>query len=293
MGTQACSSAILPKFFNPSILKFQFMTIFSLIRRWLEVPVRFRTLFWGFVSNEIRGRFAGSIGGFVWSLLTPLANLFIYIFVFSVVLQVRLKPMETGTDSFAVFFLSGMLPWLAFSEALNGSTTLFLGRANLITKVAFPLELLPLTGVIVPYFLNGLGFVMYLVYLLLKGYAHMGWFWLPLVIAVHMAFTLGLVILISSLTVFLRDIQQFIGIAISLWFFMTPIIYPLTMVPEGFRWIIRLNPMYPFIDLYHQVLLQGCVSYAMLGYAMGLSAILFTGAILFFERSKYAFADVL
>ncbi len=269
------------------------MTILSLIRRWLEVPVRFRTLFWGFVSNEIRGRFAGSIGGFVWSLLTPLANLLIYIFVFSVVLKIRLKPMETGTDSFAVFFLAGMLPWLAFSEALNSSTDLFLGRANLITKVAFPLELLPLTGVIVPFFLNGLGFVMYIVYLIFKGYAHVGWFWLPVVVAVHMVFTLGLIILVSSLSVFLRDIKQFIGIVLSLWFFLTPIIYPLSMVPEKFRLMIKLNPMYPFIDLYHQVLLQGTVSWVMLGYIIGLSAILFVGAILFFERSKHAFADVL
>lgn len=269
------------------------MTIFSLIRRWVEVPFRFRTLFWGFISNDIRGRFAGSMGGFVWSLLTPLANLIIYIFVFSVVLQIRLKPMETGTDSFAVFFLSGMLPWLAFSEALNGSADLFLGRAHMITKVAFPLELLPLTGVMVPFFLNGLGFLMFLGYLALNGYLHVGWFWLPLVIGVHMAFTLGLVILVSSLTVFLRDIKQFIGILISLWFFLTPIIYPLSMVPETYRWMIMLNPMYPFIELYHQVLLQGTMAWPMLGHAVGLSLILVSGAILFFERSKHAFADVL
>ncbi len=269
------------------------MKIFSLIRQWFEIPFRFRTLFWGFMRNEIRGRFAGSIGGFAWSLLTPLANLLIYIFVFSVILKIRLKPMETGTDSFAVFFLAGMLPWLAFSEALSSSTDLFAGKANLITKVAFPLELLPLTGVIVPFFLNGLGFVMFLGYLIFKGYAHFGWLWLPVVIVVHMAFTLGLTILISSLTVFLRDIKQFIGVALSLWFFLTPIIYPLNMVPEKWRWVIKLNPMYPFIDLYHQVLLQGAVSWGMLGYIMGLAALVFVGGILFFERSKYAFADVL
>jgi lipopolysaccharide transport system permease protein len=269
------------------------MNILRHIRRWIEVPFRFRTLFWGFVSNDIRGRFAGSVGGFMWSLLTPLANLLIYIFVFSVVLDLRLKPMETGTDSFAVFFLAGMLPWLAFSEALNSSTDLFLGRANLITKVAFPLELLPLTGLVVPFFFNGLGFVMYLAYLVWKGYAHVGWCWLPVVIGVHMVFTLGLITLISSLTVFLRDIKQFVGIFISLWFFLTPIIYPLSMVPEQYRWMITLNPMYPFIDLYHQVLLQGSVSYPMLGSGMALATLIFVGGMLVFERSRYAFADVL
>jgi lipopolysaccharide transport system permease protein len=269
------------------------MTIFSLVRRWFEVPIRFRTLFWGFVQNDIRGRFAGSIGGFVWSLITPMANLLIYIFVFSVVLQMRLKPTETGTDSFAVFFLAGMLPWLAFSEALNGSTDLFLGRANLITKVAFPLELLPLTGVIVPFFLNGLGFIMYLGYLVLKGYAHVGWLWLPVVIAVHMAFTLGLIILISSLSVFVRDIKQFIGIVISLWFFLTPIIYPVNMVPENYRWMITLNPMYPFIELYRRILLQHILSWDMLGFAAVLAVVVLVGSLFFFSRAKYAFADVL
>jgi len=269
------------------------MNIFSLIRRWVEVPFRFRTLFWGFVSNEIRGRFAGSIGGFVWSLVTPLANLLIYIFVFSVVLKIRLKPMETGTDSFAVFFLAGMLPWLAFSEALGSSTDLFVGRANLITKVAFPLEVLPLTGVIVPFFLNGLGFVMYLGYLGFNGYAHFAWLWLPVIIAVHMVFTLGLVILVSSLSVFLRDIKQFIGVALSLWFFLTPIIYPLSMVPEKFRWMIKLNPMYPFIELYHQILLRHCISWEPLVYAICAAAFFLGCAIIFFERSRRAFADVL
>ena len=269
------------------------MNIFSLIRRWVEVPFRFRTLFWGFVSNEIRGRFAGSMGGFVWSLLTPLANLIIYIFVFSVVLKIRLKPMETGTDSFAVYFLAGMLPWLAFSEALSNATGIFLSRANLITKVAFPLEVLPLTGVIVPFFLNGLGFVMYLGYLIFKGYAHFGWLWLPVVIVVHIAFTLGLTILISSLTVFLRDIKQFIGTVITLWFFLTPIIYPLGMVPEKFRWMMKLNPMYPFIELYHQVLLRHFISWELLVYAICVGAFFLGLAIVFFERSKRAFADVL
>jgi len=269
------------------------MNVLWQIRRWIEVPFRFRTLFWGFVNNEIRVRFAGSIGGLAWSLLTPLANLLIYIFVFSVVLKIRLKPMETGTDSFAVFFLAGMLPWLAFSEALGSSTDLFLGRASLITKVAFPLEVIPLTGLVVPFFLNGLGFVMYLGYLMFKGYVHSGWIWLPVVIVVHMVFTLGLIILVSSLSVFLRDIRQFIGIVLSLWFFMTPIIYPLSMVPEKWRWMMKLNPMYPFIDLYHKVLLQGSISWSMLGYTIGLSAVFFVSAILFFERSKHAFADVL
>jgi lipopolysaccharide transport system permease protein len=269
------------------------MNLIRLVKRWCTVPLRYRTLFWGFVTNEIRGRFAGSIGGVLWSLVTPLANLLIYIFVFSLVLRVRLKPMETGTDSFAVFFLAGLLPWGAFSEALGGASDLFLERAGLITKVAFPLEILPMIGVVIPFLLHGVGFIMYLAYLSFEGYVHAVWLWLPLIVFIHMIFTLGMTILISGLSVFLRDLKHFMGTALSLWFFATPIIYPLSMVPETFRWIIRLNPMYPFIELYRRVLLQHTLSWEMLGCAGGLSIMVFFGGVLFFSRAKYAFADVL
>lgn len=269
------------------------MNPFALIIRWAVVPFRFKALFWGFINNEIRGRFAGSMGGFLWSLLTPLANLLIYIFVFSLVLKIRLKPMETGTDSFAIFFLAGLLPWGAFSETLNGASDLFLERAALITKVAFPLEILPMIGVIVPFLLHGLGFVMYLGYLALQGYLHMLWLWLPVIIFFHMLFALGMVALISSLSVFLRDIKHFMGTVLSLWFFATPIIYPLSMVPPPFRFFIKLNPMYPFITLYRRILLQHTFSWEMLGVAGGIALLMFAGGVLFFGRAKYAFADVL
>jgi lipopolysaccharide transport system permease protein len=267
--------------------------IIPIMKRWIEVPFRFRTLFRGFVSNEIRGRFAGSMGGFLWSILTPLATLLIYIFVFSTVFQIRLKPVETGTDSFVVFFLAGILPWAAFSEAVGNATNIFLGKADLITKVAFPLEVLPIAGVVVPFFLNGFGFVMFLGYLVFKGCFQVRWLWLPVVVSAHMVFTLGLVTLIGSLCVFLRDIKQFIGITLTLWFFMTPILYPSSMVPEKLRWIIKVNPMSPFIELYHQVLLQGNFSWGLLGHAIGLAILFFIVGIVFFGRSKYAFADVL
>jgi lipopolysaccharide transport system permease protein len=269
------------------------MNIFLILKRWIEIPIHHRTLFWGFVRNEIKGRFAGSIGGFLWSLLTPLANLLIYVFVFSMIFKIRMKPMETGTDSFVVYFLAGLLPWTAFSEALSSATDVLLGRANLITKVSFPLEILPISGVIVPFLLNGLGFVMFLVYLIFKGYFHVAWMWIPLVVIAHMVFTLGMVSLIASLSVFLRDIQQFIGTVLSLWFFLTPIIYPLSMVPEKLRWFIKINPMYPFIELYHQTLLHHFISFEMLAYAVSLALLCFLGSAVFFERSKYAFADVL
>ena len=194
--------------------------------------------------------------------------------------------METGTDSFAVYFLTGLLPWTAFSEALTNATEALLGRANLITKVAFPLEILPMTGVMVSFCLNALGFAMFLIYLIWKGYFHMAWLWLPVVISSHMVFTLGLVALISALSVFLRDVRQFMGTVLSLWFFLTPIIYPLSMVPENLRWMMKLNPMYPFVELYHQVLLFHSLPLGLLGCVMGLAVFSFAGAPFFFTGPR-------
>jgi len=260
---------------------------------WLVAPFRFKTLFKGFVSQEIRGRYAGSIGGLAWSVLTPLANLLIYIFVFSVIFQIRLKPIETGTDSFVVYLLVGLLPWIAFSEALGSSPGIILNKANLITKVAFPFEILPVAEVVVTFILNGLGFMLLIGYLVIKGYFHWMWLYLPLVVMTQVLFTLGLVILIAGLSVFVRDIRQFIGVVLQLWMYLTPILYPVSMVPEKFMGIFKLNPMYPFIELYHQILLQHTISWGLVAYATALAVFFFLSGVAFFGRARHAFADVL
>jgi lipopolysaccharide transport system permease protein len=257
------------------------------------VPFRFRTLFKGFVTQEIQGRCAGSMGGVVWYVLTPLSNLCMYIFIFSVVFQIRMKPIETGTDSFVVYLLTGLFPWLAFSEAALNAPGLVVAKANLITKVLFPTEVLPIASVIVTYLINSIGFILFLAFLLFNGYGHLMWLWVPVVVGLQMVFSLGFVIWISSLCVFIRDIQQFIGIVMQIWFYLTPILFPLTMVPERYRLILTINPMYPFIELYHMILLQHQISWFLFGYAAVVAIFLFVTSIIFFDHVKTSFADVL
>ena len=270
-----------------------FRTVPGMIVNWLTVPFRYRTLFRGFLNQELRGRYAGSMGGFVWSVLTPLCNLLIYIFVFSVILKIRMKPAETGTDSFVVYLLAGLLPWLAFSDALNNSSAIFVSKASLITKVAFPVELLPLTSVCATFFLNGLGFALFLVFLAFQGYVHFMWLALPIVVGIHLVFTLGLVILVSSMCVFVRDVQHIIGVIVSLWLYLTPILYPISMVPPRYAFLFTLNPMYPIIELYHQVLLQHALAWDLLGLSVLLALSFLAAGTIFFSRARHAFADVL
>lgn len=268
-------------------------TILGLIKTWFKLPLLHSSLFWGFVKQEIQGRYAGSFGGALWSIVTPLSNMIIYIFIFSAIMKIRINTIDTGTDSFVIYLLSGLLPWLAFSESINSSTGVFIGKANFITKVVFPVELLPIVSVVVPFLLHGVGFLIFLLYLVFNGYLHMAWLFLPCVIAFHMMFTLGLVILISSLCVFIRDIQQFIGVIMSLWVYLTPIMYPVSMVPDEYLWILNLNPMYPFIELYHMVLLKHSISWELSVWAAVLAFFSFLSGIVFFKRARYAFADVL
>jgi lipopolysaccharide transport system permease protein len=261
--------------------------------KWIKSPFLHKTLFWGFVNQEIKGRYAGSMGGILWSLITPLANLLIFIFVFSVVFKIRMKPVDTGTDSFVKYLLSGLLPWIAFSEAVSASTGMFVGKANLITKVAFPLELVPTAGVLVTFMLNGLGFMFLLIYLAVEGYCDMTWLLLPGITAVFMVFTLGIVVLVASLSVFLRDIQQVMPSLLSLWMYLTPVLYPIQMVPESLRIFIQINPVHPFIELYHQALLQHIVSVDLFVHAIGFAVVSFVAGVWFYNKSRNAFADVL
>ncbi|MCD6223930.1 MAG: ABC transporter permease [Deltaproteobacteria bacterium] len=281
------------KNFSLKKISYSFSGFTALISAWIMAPFRFRTLFKGFVNQEIQGRYSGSMGGLVWYLLTPLSNLLMYVFIFSVVFQIRMKPIETGTDSFVLYLLVGLLPWMAFSEAALNSPGLIIGKSNLITKVLFPTEVLPIASVVVTYIVNSVGFFLFFLFLFFKGYGHMMWLWFPVVIGLQMVFTLGFVIWISSLSVFIRDLQQFMGIVMQIWFYLTPILFPLSMVPEKYRVILTINPLYPFVELYHMILLQHRISYFLLGYAAAIAIFLLLSGIIFFNHVKSAFADVL
>jgi len=263
------------------------------ITTWVLTPWIYRTLLKSFLVRDIKGRFSGSVVGIGWSVLTPLANMLIYIFIFSVVLKIRIGIEDTGTDQFVVFLLSGLLPWLAFSEAVNRSPSLLLENANLITKVSFPVAVLPYAGGLSPFLLNGIGLVLFLGFLIFLGYFHLSWIWLPVIVTLHFLFTLGLVALLSAVSVFFRDMGQIVALIVSLWFYLTPILYPVSMIPEAYRSWIMLNPAWPFIDLYRQALLLHDVSILSVCISAFIGIGVFALGGWFFMRSRSAFGDVL
>jgi lipopolysaccharide transport system permease protein len=132
---------------------------------WVLALVRNRGLFKEFFAREIHGRFAGSMGGSFWLLATPLCHILIYSFVFSVILKIRLSHQEVGTESFVLFLLAGLFPWMAFSEGLIRCTGILIENANIITKVVLPVELLPTIGLSGTFFVNGVGMSLFVAYL--------------------------------------------------------------------------------------------------------------------------------
>ena len=220
---------------------------------------RHRGLIQILVARELKARYRGSVLGFFWSFVNPLLLLLVYTFVFSVIL-----PGFRGNDlePYALFLFCGLLPWTWFSSALLESSNVLIANGNLIKKVLFPAEILPLVSVLS----NMVHFLLALPVLavFLAFYAVVGELpgplrltelvWVPVVIAVQFMLTLGLGLMLSALTVHFRDIKDLLGNLLTLWFFATPIIYPMSMVPPGGRLLMNLNPFAHIAISYQEIL---------------------------------------
>jgi lipopolysaccharide transport system permease protein len=215
--------------------------------------LRYRALIHSLVARELKARYRGSVLGYFWSIVNPLLLLLIYTFVFSVMLPgVRGDEFEP----YSLFMFCGILPWTWFSSSLLTSANVFIANANLIRKVLFPAEILPIVSVLagLVHFALGLPILAaFFVYYRVPVSA-VDLLWLPVVVAVQLLLTLGLALLVSALTVHFRDIRDLLSNLLTIWFFATPIIYPLSMAPEGARRILNLNPFTHLAVAYQEVL---------------------------------------
>jgi lipopolysaccharide transport system permease protein len=266
---------------------------FQLIHQWFLTPITHKRLVKNFTRQDFTAQFTASIGGFIWLLLTPICNITIYAFVFSYIFKVRAVE-DFGETSFVLFLMIGYLPWFAFAESLGKSTSLLLDKASLITKVKFPVQILPVSGTLVPYLTHTIGLVLLLIYLAANGYANAMWAAIPLVLFLQFIFTMGLVAILSSLSVFLRDLQQIVALIVSIWFFLTPIIYPINMIQsDTIRSYFLWNPMHSFINLYREIILLGEISFNHLQISIIFAIASYILGGWLFMKIRPAFGDVL
>ena len=214
-------------------------------------------LFVEFLKRELRNRYLGSTAGVLWVFLQPVIKLLIYSFVFSTIFQIRSS--DFGGDSFLSFVAIGLWPWLAFSEALQRSVTSIESNASLIKKIRFPHEILVFSSVIAVYLINLLGLLLVFGALTLMGY-NLQLMMMPiflLYLLLQMIMSIGIGFIFSSFQVFLKDVSQIIESVMMFMFYLTPILYSVTLVPEQYRDYFLINPLAFLIGRYRQLMLAG------------------------------------
>jgi lipopolysaccharide transport system permease protein len=253
---------------------------------------RYRGLIQSLVARELKARYRGSVLGFLWSFINPLLLLSIYTFVFTKIIPNR----NEMAQPFAVFMFTGILPWNWFSSSLMEASGSLISGGNLIKKVLFPAEILPLVAVLANMVHFFLGLLILLGFLI--GYRHWpdpaGLVWFPVAVLIQLVFTSGLALFLSALTVHFRDIRDLLSNILMFWFFATPIIYP-WMDPnvKVYAWVFELNPFTHLAVSYQEILFfPGPVGHARWLLLLGaLSVIQFFAAYWFFDRLRDSFAE--
>ena len=265
-------------------------------RRLPMIAVTNRSLLWQFVKRSVSARYKGSVLGLFWSFVHPMMMLCVYTFVFSVVFQSRWGvDMGGGRGAFAIIMFCGLALFNIFSEAVNLNCGIVVGNTNLVKKVIFPLEILPLSQTIASFAVGMVWFfLLFLGAVFIFGKLSFTMLLLPLILLPLFLFTLGVSFFVSSLSVYVRDTPYLVGVLLQILFFMTPIFYPIAAIPERFRWPLQLNPLTILIEEARKVFLYGELpDWRFLGMAFLISLLVLHLGFLWFHKTKKGFADVL
>ena len=254
--------------------------------------VRYRGLVQSLVARELKARYRGSVLGFFWSFINPLLLLLVYTFVFAWVLP-GIHPPEV--QPYALFLFCGLLPWTWFSSSLAESANVLISGGNLIKKVLFPAEVLPIVTVLsnMVHFLFGLPIVAIFLIYFQRPVNPTDILWFPVVVAVQLVLTTGLAFGLSALTVHFRDIRDILSNLLTFWFFATPIIYSMSEAPGFGLSMLKLNPFTHLAVSYQQILF----SPQPFSHAKGLivlavvSVLVFFGGYFLFDRLRDSFAE--
>jgi len=244
--------------------------------------------------KDLKARYAGSLLGPLWSILTPLYFVLLYTFVFSTILKVRFEETE-GAPSFVVYFLAGLIPWLFFQESVSRSSYAFIENAHIIKKIKFPVEICVLNVLLSSMVSFVIYLILYFCYLLVIGRFSVGsLIFLPIPVLMEIFFIIGISFGIGSISVFFRDIAQVVPLLLNALFFLTPIVYPSSIIPEGIRWVFYFNPFYWITKIYRAILIDGMLlGWKDFIYPVILSIMVFYAGWTIFKKTSEAFKDIL
>ncbi|HXC69814.1 MAG TPA: ABC transporter permease [Pyrinomonadaceae bacterium] len=246
-----------------------------------------------FAKRELSARYKGSALGIAWAVLTPVVMIAIFTFIFAGIFGARFGTDHSNWD-YALYLFCGLLPWSMFQESVQQSANTIVVHSNLVKRVVFPLEALPAAQVFAALGNQLFATIALLIAsVIIRQQLEVTALWLPVLLIPQLLLALGAAWLIASLGVFLRDIAQGVTLLLMAWMYLTPIIYPESIVPEQFRTFIDLNPFTSLVRSYRHIFLDGTApDWRGLAYFTVFALLLFLFGYWWFARTRKSFADV-
>lgn len=256
---------------------------------------RHRQLTLEMARRELHDRYLGQVFGVVWALLHPLVLMGVYVLVFGYVFKVRLGGSTELPMNYTVYLLSGLIPWLTFQESLAKSSTVIPHNANLVKQVIFPIEVLPVKGVLASLVTQAVFLVLLTGYVLVAyGYVPATYLLLPVLVVIQGLFMIGIAYFVSAVSVYFRDVKDLVQVFAVTGVYLIPAFYPPEQVPAAFRWILVLNPVSHLIWCFQDVLFYGRIEH---GWAWAVLALMsvaaFYGGYRVFSFLRTMFGNVL
>lgn len=249
-----------------------------------------RDLFWQLTYKGIKARYKQSVLGYAWAILVPLLNLLVLTIVFSYVFRV-----QTGDIPYPIFLFVALVPWIFFSNSITAATGSIMDNSALITKVKLPREIIPISAIgskMIDLMLTFLVLLLFLYLYKIEPYQTI--FFVPLIFAIQLVFMVGVAFFLSATNVFFRDVSNVLGVFLTIWMYLTPVVYSTQMIPDNLKPFFYLNPMTSIINSYRDVILYGRNPNVLeIGYILLISLVVLVGGYIYFRKRAKLFADVI
>jgi lipopolysaccharide transport system permease protein len=248
----------------------------------------YKNLLLQLTQREIKARYKQSFVGYAWVILNPLAQLLVYSFVFSIVFR-----FPTNNVPYIVFLYAALLPWTLLQSSITAATQSLVDNSSLLKKVKFPREVIPYASVfskIVDFVFSGV--IFFLLCLALRVPLSLGIIWFIPLFVFQLLLTTGISLILSACNLFYRDIQYLTNLLLMLWMYMTPIVYPLSLVPAKYIWLYKLNPMVGIIEGYRSAIFGYPFETSIIFWSAGVSTVIFIIGFVLFKKTEKMFADV-
>ncbi|MBL1353141.1 MAG: ABC transporter permease [Zetaproteobacteria bacterium] len=282
-----------PETLQNDVFDHEYLTVIEPAKGWRALDFKelwaYRELFWVLTLRDIKVRYKQTVLGVVWAVLQPVLTMFIFTIVFG-----GLAKIPSDGYPYAIFVFAALLPWTFFANAVSTSSTSLITASNMVSKVYFPRLIIPLSSI-------GSGLVDLAISTLVL-FALMIWFgvgWslnlllIPVLLAAVIFTALGVGTLLSALTVAYRDFRFVVPFMVQIWMYATPVVYPVSLVPEKWQWLLFLNPMTGVIEAFRSAFLDRPFDLPSIGISLLMSMVIFIVGVAYFERVERRFADII